>query len=216
MQIQLAEQHGSGSPQHSHLIGVLRGHDAHERKRAAGRWHVRSIEVVFEQDRDAVQRPARTTFAPLAIQLTGVGGGAGVDGDHRVQPRSGLVVGLYARDVRDTSCSEVTCPEAIAACNCVMLFSATSNDSPDCAHAPRPLVPTAARAAAEICRNDRRFMSSGIGTQKGPVRGPALFVPEAYLLDPTDYSPQIISVFIMHTRLSCRSSRTCSSCRCGS
>ena len=63
VQVDLAEHHGSGLAQHSHLKRVLRRHDAHERKRAAGGRHVGGVVVVLEQDRDAVQRTARATLA---------------------------------------------------------------------------------------------------------------------------------------------------------
>ena len=57
------------------------------------------VEGVFRQEWTAVQRSARTALSPVAIQVAGVLRGTRAEGDDRVQPRAGLVVGLDAIDV---------------------------------------------------------------------------------------------------------------------
>jgi hypothetical protein len=49
-----------------------------------GRRHVGGVNVVFQRDRNAVQRPADPAGRALAIERVGVLEGARVDGDSRV------------------------------------------------------------------------------------------------------------------------------------
>ena len=58
-----------------------------------------------------------------------------------------------------TSCSDDTCPAAIAACSWLMLFSATSNDAPPCAAARRGTPAIATKVAADPRRKARLVQS---------------------------------------------------------
>ena len=57
---------------------------------------VGGVEVVFQQHRDAVQRPAQLAGFALLVELVGQGEGVGVEGQHRPQPGAFLVEGLDA------------------------------------------------------------------------------------------------------------------------
>jgi hypothetical protein len=55
-----------------------------------------SIDIVLEQDGDAVERPALLVAGTLLVQLRGLFGGIGVELDDRVQHRSGLIDSRHA------------------------------------------------------------------------------------------------------------------------
>ena len=77
--------------------------DAHadQRQRASRRLHlVGGVDVVFEQDRDAVQRSARTALGSFAIERLGNGERIGVGLDHAAQRWAAAIDRLDALQVR--------------------------------------------------------------------------------------------------------------------
>ena len=71
-EVGLAEDDGAGGAQARGDGGVLVRRVADQRQRAGGGRHaVGGVDVVLEQDRDAVQRPAHVAVAALAVELPG-------------------------------------------------------------------------------------------------------------------------------------------------
>ena len=70
---------------------VARGTILGERERAGGVDHAGGVDVVLDQNREAVQRPAHLARPALGIARVGVGERGGVHLDDRVQPRSRIV-----------------------------------------------------------------------------------------------------------------------------
>ena len=60
------------------------------------------VDVVFERDRDAVQRAAQSSLRALAIELVGLLERVRVDGDRRVNP---VLVHRQAHEVRASTSS---------------------------------------------------------------------------------------------------------------
>ncbi len=81
-------------------MGILRAFCADQRQRASGGLHpVRCVDVVFEQNRDAVERPSRATLRTFAVERIGDFKRVGVHLDHRAQHRAVLVQRLDSLDI---------------------------------------------------------------------------------------------------------------------
>ena len=99
VQVRLADDDRAGVAQLRHHERVAAGREAGERDRSAGRRHVRGRVVVLDDNRDAVQRPARAARGALAVERVGLVERVRVERDHRVERRPGVVVGADARQV---------------------------------------------------------------------------------------------------------------------
>ena len=85
----------------AHHEGILAGNGALQCQRAGGGGHaVGGVQVVFDQDGNAVQRATRAFFLPLLVQRLGDGEGIGVDLDHRAQARPMVVDGIDAFQIQ--------------------------------------------------------------------------------------------------------------------
>ena len=63
-----------------------------ERQRPTACRHGGGVEIVLEDDRDAVHRSAHATLASLAVESPCLGPRSGIEPDHRVECRSAGVV----------------------------------------------------------------------------------------------------------------------------
>jgi hypothetical protein len=79
--------------------GVGRWDRAVEQLRAAGRREIVGIEVVLQDDRNAVQRPTDFAGAALGIERAGFGEGVRVERNDRVDSRALFVVGGYPGEI---------------------------------------------------------------------------------------------------------------------
>jgi len=99
-QVRLAEDHRSAGAQVGRDGGVAPGRRPNEREGAGGRLHlVARVDVVLEEDRDAVQGTEDDAAPALRVGVEGHGDGIRVDLDHRVHSRSTLVEVEDALDV---------------------------------------------------------------------------------------------------------------------
>ena len=69
--------------------GILRGTPIGERERSGGGGDgIARVDIVLEQNRDAVQRTAHVAVLAFLIELAGDGGGIGIDGQHGAELRT--------------------------------------------------------------------------------------------------------------------------------
>ena len=88
-QVGLAEDDRAGRAQSRHHERVLRRHRSLERQRPGGGHHaIAGVDVVLDDDRDTVQRTARTARPSFVVQRVGDGQRVRVDLDDRSQRRS--------------------------------------------------------------------------------------------------------------------------------
>ncbi len=99
-QIGFAQNHGAGRTQPFDHGGVARLWRVCQRQRAGGSLHaVGCIDVVFDQDRNAMHRAAWTFLLPLTIQGVGDGERVGIGLDHRAQRGPTTVDGFDSSQV---------------------------------------------------------------------------------------------------------------------
>ena len=84
---------GAGLAQSLHQEGVIWRHIAFEQDRAAGGWHVDSVDIVLEHHRNAVQRPAHLAGLALGVESTSDLERLGIKGDDGVNLRTLAVIG---------------------------------------------------------------------------------------------------------------------------
>ena len=101
-QVRLALDHGPGGAQAAHQESVLRRRSAGQGKRPRRRAHpVARLDVVLEEDREAVERPARGARRELGVEGRSDRLGLGVELEDRVQPRGPVVELRDPPGVRD-------------------------------------------------------------------------------------------------------------------
>jgi hypothetical protein len=99
-QIGLAENHRAGFAQTCGDAGVLRGGLADQGDRAGRGLHrVAGVDVVLQQDWNAVQRAAHLAGSAFGIERFGDRQRIGVEFDHRIDARPGTVDALDARQI---------------------------------------------------------------------------------------------------------------------
>ncbi len=89
-EVGLAQHHGAGVAQPAHKVGVVRA-EALQGQRAGTGGHRCGVDVVLQQQRDAMQRTTQASFAALAVACGGFLQGIGVELDHRAQAWPGAV-----------------------------------------------------------------------------------------------------------------------------
>ena len=99
MEVGLGDDDGARVLQLADDISVLRRHVAREAQGAAGGRHAGGIDVVLEQDRNAVQRADRPRRLELRIQVIGDLQRFGIDQDNGVQGWTALIIGIDARQI---------------------------------------------------------------------------------------------------------------------
>ena len=90
-EVGLAEDHRAGLAQPGDVEGVGARAMGGQCKRAGGIDHRHRVDVVLEQDREAVQRAAQLAGAAFGVQRVGFLQRRGIGFDHRVEPRAGIV-----------------------------------------------------------------------------------------------------------------------------
>ena len=99
-----------------------------QRQRAGGIHHAGDVDVVLDQDRDAVQRPAHLAGLALRIERGGIGDRlADSISITESELRTGIVDLRDAIEIRLVSASDVSWPDAIRSRASVALSSTTSS-----------------------------------------------------------------------------------------
>jgi hypothetical protein len=105
-QVGLAEDDGPGGPEALDDEGVGRRRRTRQRARSGGGHHaIPGRDVVFEQNRDAVQRAAHAPAAPVGVSLVRDRERVGVELEDRIERRTIAIERLDAREIlfRDPS-----------------------------------------------------------------------------------------------------------------
>src|SRR5204863_2502527 len=85
-QVRLAENARAGGPEAADDEGVFGGDRAFERERRGGGRHaIRRVDVVFDENRNAVKRPAQAPGLALGVERIGNGEGVRVELDDRLE-----------------------------------------------------------------------------------------------------------------------------------
>ena len=100
--------------------GVLRRAIVGQRERAGGVHHAGDVDVVLDQDRDAVQRAADLAGLALGVERVGVGERRRVDLDDRIQRRPGIVDLRDAIEIRLRQTRLLRAPLLIRPCRVAM------------------------------------------------------------------------------------------------
>ena len=98
--IGLAEEHDTCITQPRNDERVLSCRLASERERTGGCLHaVGGRDIVFNKDRDAVERTAKLARFPLGVEAIGIAPGLRIELDDAVQRRALMIEGFDAREV---------------------------------------------------------------------------------------------------------------------
>ena len=99
-EVGLAQDHRAGRAQTLRDGGILGRRGSFERQRSGGGGHaVGRIDVVFDKDGDAVQRPSRAPGFPFPIERIGDGERVGIEFQHGAQRGPLAINGGDARQV---------------------------------------------------------------------------------------------------------------------
>ena len=170
----LPENHGTGVAERFRDESVVGRHRVPEDGRSVGRRHVDGVDVVLEQDGDAVQRPARPSAPALGIEGGGRLEGPRIHRDDRVELGAAVLVGSYPCEVRCHHLlrrQEAT-PYGVGDARERRFFEAELSCTPN-GKVPGSMRPATATESDED-RNARRLMMESIRSKGGRQGWPGL------------------------------------------
>ena len=98
--IEFGENDGPGLAELADKERIVRRDRPRQKAGTGRRRKIGCVDVVLQDNGDAVQRGAWTVRSPLRVERAGLFPGAGIQGDDGVEFRSGLVIGLDASEVQ--------------------------------------------------------------------------------------------------------------------
>ena len=128
VEVGLAEHDGAALPHAGGHARIEARPMIDERARAAGGRQPEHVDVVLEDDRDAVKRAAHAAGGALGVARAGVGDRARIEREHRAERRAVAIVERAAASGTRGRCPRRSMsPRVIASCSCGTVFSKTVN-----------------------------------------------------------------------------------------